>query len=216
MPKLRVHNVAISLDGYGAGPNQSVENPLGEGGEGLHEWMFETRTWQRRQGDDGGDERLDDGFMAAGTPASAPRSWGATCSARSVAAGVTRTGRGGGATSRRTTTTCSCSRTTRSADPDGGRHDVPLRRPTGSRSALERAFDAAGGQRRPARRRRRDDPAVPPRRAGRRAARRDRADPARRRGAALRPPRRRDRPLRVRRARQLASGRPCPLRARPS
>ena len=41
MPKLRVHNFAISLDGYGAGPDQNVDDPLGVGGERLHEWMFE-------------------------------------------------------------------------------------------------------------------------------------------------------------------------------
>ena len=44
MPKLRVHNFSISLDGYGAGPDQSVEEPLGVGGEELHEWIFRTRT----------------------------------------------------------------------------------------------------------------------------------------------------------------------------
>lgn len=38
MPKLRVHNFSISLDGYGAGPDQSPENPLGVGGEQLHDW----------------------------------------------------------------------------------------------------------------------------------------------------------------------------------
>lgn len=39
MPKLRVHNFTISLDGYAAGPDQSLENPLGVGGESLHEWF---------------------------------------------------------------------------------------------------------------------------------------------------------------------------------
>ncbi len=41
MPKLRVHNLTMSADGYVAGPDQSVETPLGVGGEALHEWMFE-------------------------------------------------------------------------------------------------------------------------------------------------------------------------------
>ena len=40
MTELRVHNFSISLDGYGAGPDQSEENPLGVGGEQLHEWIF--------------------------------------------------------------------------------------------------------------------------------------------------------------------------------
>ena len=40
MARLRVHNFAMSLDGYVAGPNQSLEHPLGVGGERLHEWVF--------------------------------------------------------------------------------------------------------------------------------------------------------------------------------
>src|SRR3989441_7668137 len=66
MPKLRVHNLAISLDGYMAGPNQSLDNPLGVGGLGLHEWVFATRTWSRTHGTDGGDEGLDDEFVTQG------------------------------------------------------------------------------------------------------------------------------------------------------
>ena len=66
MPKLRVHNFAISLDGYGAGPHQSVDNPLGQRGLELHEWVFKTRYWQRMEGGEGGDEGLDDQSFAAG------------------------------------------------------------------------------------------------------------------------------------------------------
>jgi len=66
MPKLRVHNFSVSLDGYGAGPDQSRENPLGAGGEELHNWMFETRTWHQMSGEEGGDEGVDDRFAAAG------------------------------------------------------------------------------------------------------------------------------------------------------
>jgi dihydrofolate reductase len=47
MPRLRVHNFAISLDGYGAGPRQDRENPLGVCGLRLHEWIFPTRTFRR-------------------------------------------------------------------------------------------------------------------------------------------------------------------------
>jgi hypothetical protein len=43
MSKLRVHAFSISLDGYGAGPNQSLNDPLGVGGEALHEWIVSTR-----------------------------------------------------------------------------------------------------------------------------------------------------------------------------
>jgi len=66
MPKLRVHNLAISIDGYAAGPNQSVDNPLGVGGPGLHEWIFKTRYGRRMIGKQGGDEGLDDQFLARG------------------------------------------------------------------------------------------------------------------------------------------------------
>jgi len=61
--KLRVHSFALSLDGYAAGPDQSLENPLGVGGLGLHEWVFATRTWNRTHGTAGGDETLDDRFV---------------------------------------------------------------------------------------------------------------------------------------------------------
>jgi dihydrofolate reductase len=46
--------VAVSLDGFMAGPDQSVENPLGIGGEDLHNWMVELEVWRRAQGEDGG------------------------------------------------------------------------------------------------------------------------------------------------------------------
>jgi dihydrofolate reductase len=66
MPELRVHNFAISLDGYGAGPDQSTDNPLGVGGEGLHEWVVATRSFRQVHGGEGGDEGLDDQFSARG------------------------------------------------------------------------------------------------------------------------------------------------------
>ncbi len=59
MSKLRL-NITISLDGYVAGPNQSVENPLGEGGEQLHEWAFATRTFRAMHGMEGGATGTDD------------------------------------------------------------------------------------------------------------------------------------------------------------
>jgi dihydrofolate reductase len=62
MPKLRVHMLAMSLDGYAAGPNQSLENPLGERGEELHECFVRTRAF----GGPGGDE-ADERSVAAGT-----------------------------------------------------------------------------------------------------------------------------------------------------
>jgi dihydrofolate reductase len=66
MPKLRVHNFSVSIDGYGAGPSQDIDNPLGLDGLRLHEWVFETRAWNKRQGTDGGTEGLDDTFLDEG------------------------------------------------------------------------------------------------------------------------------------------------------
>ena len=53
MTKLRVH-ISVSADGYVAGPNQSKENPLGEGGESLHDWVFPLRAWREPHGKEGG------------------------------------------------------------------------------------------------------------------------------------------------------------------
>jgi dihydrofolate reductase len=65
MPKLRVHCFAISLDGYGAGPDQTVTNPLGVGGEALHAWFVATRTFQERvMGKTGGTTGIDEDFAA--------------------------------------------------------------------------------------------------------------------------------------------------------
>ena len=66
MPKLRVHNIAMSVDGYSAGPDQSLDNPLGVGGTQLHDWVFETRTGREMIGVDGGEGGLDDEFTAEG------------------------------------------------------------------------------------------------------------------------------------------------------
>jgi dihydrofolate reductase len=66
MPQLRVHNFAISRDGYGAGPDQSTDDPLGVGGERLHEWVVATRTFRQVHGGEGGDVGVDDQFAARG------------------------------------------------------------------------------------------------------------------------------------------------------
>lgn len=54
MSKLRCH-ISISLDGFVAGPNQSEENPLGEGGERLHEWVVPLAAWRQSHGQEGGE-----------------------------------------------------------------------------------------------------------------------------------------------------------------
>ncbi len=66
MSKLRVNSFSISIDGYGAGPNQSLENPLGVGGLSLHEWVFTTKTFQQMHGNEGGTTGVDDEFAARG------------------------------------------------------------------------------------------------------------------------------------------------------
>lgn len=62
MSKLKVQAFAISIDGYGAGPRQSLDDPLGVGGESLHEWMFHTRAFKEMLGGQGGSTDVDDAF----------------------------------------------------------------------------------------------------------------------------------------------------------
>jgi dihydrofolate reductase len=67
MSKLRVHCFAISLDGYAAGPEQSLDHPLGDGGLALFDWMFATRTARSRMfAQQGGETGIDDDFTALG------------------------------------------------------------------------------------------------------------------------------------------------------
>ena len=57
MSKVRVH-ISTSLDGYVAGPNQTMEEPLGEGGEGLHDWVVPLKAWREASGMEGGEENV--------------------------------------------------------------------------------------------------------------------------------------------------------------
>ena len=67
MPKVRVESFTISLDGYGAGPQQDLQNPLGIAGTELHQWLFPTRTLQQTLfGKGGGATGVDDDFAARG------------------------------------------------------------------------------------------------------------------------------------------------------
>jgi dihydrofolate reductase len=67
MSKLRVESFTISLDGFGAGPDQDINNPLGVGGTALHGWAMATRTFRNHVfGMDGGEEGIDDDFAARG------------------------------------------------------------------------------------------------------------------------------------------------------
>ena len=64
MTKVVVRNFSISLDGYGAGPSQDLEHPLGVGGPELFDWFFHTRTFHQMQGQQGGDGGVDDELSA--------------------------------------------------------------------------------------------------------------------------------------------------------
>jgi dihydrofolate reductase len=64
--KLRVHAFSVSLDGYGAGPSQSLDHPLGVGGRAVHDWVFGTRTFQKMHGAGDGATGVDDDFAARG------------------------------------------------------------------------------------------------------------------------------------------------------
>ena len=66
MTRLRVHCFSVSVDGFGAGADQNLQNPLGSGGLRLHEWMYPTRTFQRMVGNQGGSTGIDDDFAARG------------------------------------------------------------------------------------------------------------------------------------------------------
>jgi dihydrofolate reductase len=74
MTRLRVNALGISIDGYGAGPGQDLEHPMGVGGMALHEWVFGTRTFQAMHadfagpliGDQPGRRDVDDDFAARG------------------------------------------------------------------------------------------------------------------------------------------------------
>ncbi|MGQ9427200.1 dihydrofolate reductase family protein [Gilvimarinus sp. F26214L] len=66
MSKLRIDCFGISLDGYGAGPDQDLEHPLGRGGEALHQWAFKTRRFHQMFGNDGGATGVDNDFIEQG------------------------------------------------------------------------------------------------------------------------------------------------------
>ncbi|MBL8381650.1 MAG: dihydrofolate reductase family protein [Burkholderiales bacterium] len=66
MGRLRVASFSVSIDGYGAGPEQTLQQPLGRGGMELHQWVLGTRTFQRLHGGAGGETGVDDDFAARG------------------------------------------------------------------------------------------------------------------------------------------------------
>jgi dihydrofolate reductase len=66
MSKVRVQSFGVSLDGYGAGPDQSLEHPLGVNGPDLMEWFFPTRIWRHMQGQSGGETGIDNEIAERG------------------------------------------------------------------------------------------------------------------------------------------------------
>ena len=64
MSRLVVRSFSISIDGYGAGPSQDLENPLGIGGLEMFDWVFHTRSWQRQHGSEDGETGVDDEIVA--------------------------------------------------------------------------------------------------------------------------------------------------------
>lgn len=65
MPLICVRAFSISADGYGAGPDQTLQEPLGHGGEALHEWVVETETFRKMTGREGGSRGVDEEFSSA-------------------------------------------------------------------------------------------------------------------------------------------------------
>jgi dihydrofolate reductase len=59
---VRVAGFSLSLDGFGAGPEQSLDDPLGKGGEQLHQWFFGTKTFQAMFGGPGGSDGVDEDY----------------------------------------------------------------------------------------------------------------------------------------------------------
>jgi len=64
MSRVRVHNFSVSLDGFGTGEGQSLEEPFGHAGTRLHEWFFPTRTFTEMRGGQGGSTGIDDAFAS--------------------------------------------------------------------------------------------------------------------------------------------------------
>lgn len=108
MPKVVVRNFAISLDGYGAGPDQSLQNPLGVNGEELHQWAFKTRTFHRMFGKEGGSTGTDEKFSEKSFENIGAWILGRNMFGLSAAPGRMITGRAGGAMSRPITFRFSC------------------------------------------------------------------------------------------------------------
>jgi hypothetical protein len=110
MSKFRF-NISISIDGYVAGPNQSLDSPLGEGGESLHEWVVKLKSFREPHGMGGGETGINDDVEREWYTNIGATIMGATCSVAVQAIGATARGRAGGARTHRSTRRYSCSPT---------------------------------------------------------------------------------------------------------
>ena len=66
MPRIRVHSIAVSLDGFAAGAHQTIDAPMGEGGRQLHPWVFDTAFGRAMIGSEGGTTGVDDAWLRRG------------------------------------------------------------------------------------------------------------------------------------------------------
>src|SRR5271155_5014841 len=103
MPKVRVAGFGVSLDGFSAGTDQSLNDPLGKRGPEIFQWFFHTKRFRAMHGQEGGSLDVDDAFARRAMENFGAFILAATCSARCAARGLTATGRDGRARIRRTT-----------------------------------------------------------------------------------------------------------------
>ena len=125
MSRLRVHNFAISLDGFGTGEGQSRDLHFGHAGDRLHQWMFATRWWARKK--PGGSGGIDDAFARLFEPGIGAEIMGAGKFGH-PGWHETRTGRGVGTQPAVPHTCVRPHASHATVDRDGGRHDLPLHR----------------------------------------------------------------------------------------
>jgi hypothetical protein len=97
MSRVKVAAFSVSLDGYGAGPDQSREEPLGKRGEELHEWIFPTKMFKKIYGKGEGTQGTDNDFAEKSFETLARGSWGAICSGLFAGRGQMMIGKVGGA-----------------------------------------------------------------------------------------------------------------------
>lgn len=108
MSRLRVSGFSVSIDGFGAGPDQDLAHPLGVGGEALHGWAWPTRTFQRMFGSGEGTTGIDETFAARGFEGIGAWILGRNMFGPIRGAWPDEPGRAGGATRRPTTSPSSC------------------------------------------------------------------------------------------------------------